>query len=130
MTKKESPKTILLVDDDPGFREILSTKLKVAGFAVEAVANGEAGIEKAQEIKPSLILLDMQMPKMSGADTLLKLKETKETKDINVVFLTSYGDEKMLEQEKMLYNQMGALDYLKKTDDLDVLISKVKSYLS
>ena len=128
MAKVES-NVVLVIDDDDDFREIFSTKLKAAGLAVETAPGGAAGLEKAEEVKPKLIMLDMQMPKLSGADVLLKLKESKKTKDAIVVFLTSYGDEAMLEQERLIYSQMGARDYIKKTDDLDALVEKVKSYL-
>jgi DNA-binding response OmpR family regulator len=130
MAKKQPQQDVLIVDDDASFLEILGTKIKSAGLNVEVASGPEEGLEKATALRPRLILLDMQMPKMSGADVLLKLKERKETKESKVVFLTSFGDEKMLEQEKMLYGQMGALDYLKKTDDLDGLINTIKTYLS
>jgi two-component system, OmpR family, alkaline phosphatase synthesis response regulator PhoP len=130
MSKKQSSHGILIIDDDASLIEILVTKLKAAGLEVEGVQGAELGLLRAKELGPELILLDMQMPKMSGADVLLKLKEDKSTKNSKVVFLTSFGDEKMIDQEKMIYGQMGAVDYLKKTDDLDVLVSQIKTYLS
>lgn len=119
---------ILIIDDDPNFREIFSAKLTAAGYKVEAADGGKAGVVKAKELKPRLILLDMQMPEMSGADVMVKLKGDDETKALPVVFLTNFGDPGMEATEKLMATQLGALDYFKKTEDLGELAGKVKNY--
>jgi DNA-binding response OmpR family regulator len=121
---------LLIIDDDPNFREIFSAKLTAAGYKVETADSGETGIKKAKELKPRLILMDMQMPSMSGADALVKLRDQEETKETKVVFLTSFGDVGMESTEKLMATELGALDYLKKTEDLDALIEKIKTYIT
>jgi len=126
----QNSEILLIIDDDANFREIFSAKLSAAGFKTETAEGGEAGIKKAKELKPKLILMDMQMPGMSGADALVKLREQAETKNSKVVFLTSFGDVGMEGTEKLMATELGALDYIKKTDDLDILIEKIKSHIS
>jgi CheY-like chemotaxis protein len=122
---------ILLVDDEPNFLEILSVKLNTAGFRVEVAANGEIGVRKAKEIKPDLILMDVQMPVKSGIDAVHELKSDPATKNFKVVFLTSYGDSRpdAVDTDIKAAKESGALGYLRKTDDLDNILTSVKEYL-
>ena len=129
MSKKAESSVVLIIDDDPNFLEIFKTKLGALGLTVETAASGEEGTAKAKKLKPALILLDMQMPGMSGADALLKLRGQPETETTKVVFLTSFGDIGMESPEALIAKQLGASDYLKKTDDLDVLAEKIKTFL-
>lgn len=127
---KQSP-LILIIDDEPEFLEIFSLKLGAAGYGVETAQDGEEGIRKAKKTKPDLILLDMKMPEMSGADVITKLKGDPATKGIKVVFLSNYGDprEGPFQVNRRLSQEIGAMDYLKKVDDLDALVDKVKLFL-
>lgn len=122
---------ILVVDDEPDFREIFETKLSSEGFRVETAANGEEGIKKAKALKPDLILMDVKMPGLSGADAVLKLKDDPETKGIKVVFLTSLGDPRaeMQAMSKRISSEFGAQGYMKKTDDLDRIVEQVRGFL-
>lgn len=122
---------ILIVDDEPDFREIFKTKLSGAGFRTATAENGEAGVKKAKTLKPDLILMDVKMPVMDGAEAVLKLREDPETKGIKVVFLTSLGDPRfeMQELHGRAAQQFGAQGFLKKTDDLDTLVGRIRSFL-
>jgi twitching motility two-component system response regulator PilH len=122
---------VLLVDDEPNFLEILSIKLNTAGFRVEVAANGDLGVKKAKELHPDLILMDVQMPIKNGIDAVTELKSNPETKNLRVAFLTSLGDSRpeAFAIDEKFANDMGALGYLRKTDDLDNILSKVKEYL-
>jgi CheY-like chemotaxis protein len=122
---------ILIVDDEPAFREIFSAKLGADGFRTETAENGQIGVEKAKQLKPNLILMDVKMPVMDGPSAVLKLREDPETKDIKVAFLTSLGDPRMEMQEinRKFSEDFGAQGYLKKTDDLDTLNEKIKEFL-
>jgi CheY-like chemotaxis protein len=126
-----TPPLILIVDDMPQFLEIFSTKLIGAGFEVHTAVNGEEGIEKAKELQPDLILMDVKMPKMNGTDAVIKLKSNPATKDLNVMFLTDLGDsrEEMQEINRKFAKELGAVDYLKKSIDLDLLLAKVRTYI-
>lgn len=122
---------ILVVDDEPSFREIFSIKLTSEGFRVETAENGQVALEKAKQLKPDLILMDVKMPVMDGATAVLALREDPQTKDMKVAFLTSLGDPRLEMQEinKRFSTEFGAQGYLKKTDDLDLLMAKIKEFL-
>ena len=125
------PPLILLVDNEANFLEIFYAKLRQAGFRVETAENGEKGIEAAKKFKPDLILMDMKMPKMNGAQAVIKLKEDPETKDIKVVFLTNFGDLRtgMEEIDRKFSRDIGAMDYLRKTSDLDEIVKKIQTFV-
>lgn len=122
---------ILIIDDNKDFLEIFSLKLTSAGFDVTTVLGGQAGIAKAKELKPDLILLDVEMPDMNGVETLQKMKEDPEISNIKVVFLTNYGEpskEATWIDEKFA-RQAGAVDYIKKSEDLSNVVDEVKQVL-
>lgn len=122
---------ILIVDDEPDFLEIFGTKLSSAGFRVETAENAMEGLKKIEDLKPDLVLMDIKMPKMSGADALLKLRENPATKNTKVVFLTCIADQ---QKEMEAFNErisaeFGAHGFIKKTDNLEALVEKVRTYL-
>lgn len=122
---------ILIIEDSQDFLEILSTKLKKEGFNIVTAENGELGVKAAKVENPSLILMDVQMPVMNGIDAFYKLKEDPATKDIKVVFLTNYGepskDATWLDDK--FAREIGAQDYIKKTDDLDSIVKSIEKAL-
>jgi len=122
---------ILVVDDEPDFREIFGAKLSAAGFRVETAENGQQGVDKTKTLKPDLVLMDVKMPVMDGASAVLKLREDPATRDVKVAFLTSLGDPRLEMQDinKRFSEEFGAQGYLKKTDDLDILLEKIKEFL-
>ncbi len=83
-----SEKTILIVDDEPDIVQVIELILKNAGFHVHVATTGKEGVEKAKEIKPDLILMDVMMPEMDGWKACRMIKEDPETKDIIVSMLT------------------------------------------
>jgi CheY-like chemotaxis protein len=122
---------ILVVDDEAAFREIFSMKLTADGFRVETAENGQIGLEKAKQLKPDLILMDVKMPVMDGPTAVLKLREDPELKDTKVAFLTSLGDPRleMQEMNRKISQDFGVQEYLRKTDDLDLLHDRIKALL-
>ena len=122
---------ILVVDDEPDFREIFGAKLAAEGYRVETAENGQLGLEKMAKIKPDLVLMDVKMPVMDGATAVLKMKDDSKLRDIKVAFLTSLGDPRLEMQEinKHFSSEFGAQGYLKKTDDLETLVEKIKGFL-
>src|SRR3989344_9332689 len=120
---------ILIVDDELSFLEIFRAKLSEAGFRVETASSGREGIEKAKTLKPNLILLDVKMPEISGAEVLFKIKEDPAIKDIDVVFLTNFGAPRAeiaetQDVEVKFSKESGAKGYLRKTDDLDLIVAQ------
>jgi CheY-like chemotaxis protein len=127
---KEGKPLILIVDDAKDFRIIMSAKLMAEGFAVEDAESGEAGIKKATELLPDLILLDVEMPKMNGIQTLSALKADPKTANLKVAFLTNYGEsDNGADIDRKFAREIGALDHIRKTDDLSSIVEKVRSLL-
>ena len=102
-----SKKKILIVEDEPQLANALQIKLTMAGFEVILAANGQLGLEAAQNRKPNIILLDLQMPVMDGKTVLHKLSQSPELKDIPVVVLTNAGSVENMDETKS-YSNTGA----------------------
>ena len=116
-------KKILVVDDEPGFIEILRGRFETRYELFDA-QDGEAGIRAAIQEKPDLILLDIVMPKMSGYETLKKLKAHTDTRDIPVVMLTSVTETSAIDQAR----ELGMADYLIKPLHLEELPAVLLRY--
>lgn len=80
---------ILIVEDDPLMSRMYQKIFKFEGFEVDFAGDGEEGLEKVRSGKPTLILLDIMMPKMNGLEVLDKLKMDPELKGIPVIMLTN-----------------------------------------
>jgi PAS domain S-box-containing protein len=98
---------VLIIDDDPHVRALLSRFLTREGFAVSCATDGRSGLALARTSRPRAILLDVMMPHMDGWAVLAALKEDPETADIPVIMAT-------IVQEKGLAFSLGAADYLTK----------------
>ena len=124
---------ILIADDEKNFLEIFSTKLQAAGYDT-LTADDEAEIlKKTKESKPDLVLMDIFMPPgATGTDIALNIKQTEETKDCRIAFLTSLKDPwpALSGDTHKVAKDLGMEDFLQKTEDLDVLVSKVQEILS
>lgn len=127
----EVPSKVLIIDDDPNFLEIFGAKLASEGFSVEAAEGGIQGLIKAKESKPDIILMDVKMPDIDGVEAMTRLKEDPDTANIKVVFLTNMGDVRPEIQKinARFAQESGAAGYIRKTDDLSVLVERVRSYL-
>ena len=84
-------KNILVVEDDPDIKELISFNLSNQGHQVFEANNGELGIEKAREKLPDLILLDLMLPGIHGLDVCRIIKADQETKDIPIIMVTAMG---------------------------------------
>ena len=82
-------KTVLIIDDDMGLLKTMKNGLLKEGYSVLTANTGEKGIEIARTKRPSLIILDVILPKMKGREVCIKLKKEDKTKDIPVIFLTA-----------------------------------------
>jgi CheY-like chemotaxis protein len=127
-------KLILLVDDDPDFLEILSTKLKEQGFNIETAKNGKEALEKLQHIKPDLIILDVMMPEMDGIDTAIELAKNFNLNEVKFIFLTNYGEDNWpqeisLKVDENFAKQIGALAYIRKQQPLENIIETLNKLL-
>jgi twitching motility two-component system response regulator PilH len=91
--EENMPKKILIVDDDPDVRLFLSTLLKDNGFDTVEASDGRAGLEKALSEAPSLILLDLMMPRKSGIAMLSEMRSSDSLRAIPVILVTGISGE-------------------------------------
>ena len=117
---------VLVIDDDVTFASILNLGLRGKGYAVEVAHDGVEGLRKAGQFRPDLIILDVNMPKLSGFDVALRLKGDKELKEIPIILLTALSQDANIERGYSL----GIEDYLTKPFSIDHLFLKVRRYLS
>jgi DNA-binding response OmpR family regulator len=118
-------RTILLVDDDTDFVELLGRRLEAAGYAVVMACDGREGLIKAQASSPDLVLLDLQMPVMDGFDALRELKSSPKTATIPVIVLSGQGERKNLFRAE----QLGADDFVVKPFAWEALLAAVRAQL-
>jgi len=116
---------VLFIDDDPDSLVIARQRLKKEGYTLIAASDGESGLKKAAEDEPDLILLDVQMPGMSGFEVCEKLKSDQRLMNIPVIFLSAYNDV----SEKVRGLDLGAVDYVTKPFDLFELRARVRAAL-
>ncbi len=126
-----NPPLILIIDDDPNFLEIFSVKLTAEGFRVETALNAEEGRTKTVSLKPNLVLMDVQMPGMNGAEAMMKLKADPATNGVPILFLTALGDPNVdaREIDRRFSKEVGAVGYLKKTDDLNTMAEYIRNFV-
>ncbi len=105
--------SVLVIDDDPEFQELVDMNLSLVGFSVTQALNGPEGLKLAKK-KPDVILLDWTMPDMSGLEVLEVLKDDKKMKEIPVFMMTA----KTLVGEIDQAFDKGADDYITKPVEL------------
>jgi diguanylate cyclase (GGDEF)-like protein len=120
-TKKN---TILIVDDESVNLKILNHILG-QDYTIYTAANGKNAVEKAMELKPDLIILDILMPEMDGYETLTALKNCDETKKIPVIFITGLSNN--LDEEKGL--SLDAADYIPKPFSAMIVKLRVRNQI-
>jgi PAS domain S-box-containing protein len=116
-------RTVLVIDDDPMVRELMSRFLTKEGFRVVLAENGERGLTLARECHPCVITLDVMMPGSDGWTVLVQLKENPITADIPVVMVTIVDDSGR-------GFALGAAEYLTKPIDWQRLAAILRKYLS
>jgi diguanylate cyclase (GGDEF)-like protein/PAS domain S-box-containing protein len=118
--------TILIVDDIPANLAIAVDHLEDNNFQVLVAQDGEEGIERAQLVKPDLVLLDVMMPGIDGFETCRRLKADESTRDIPVIFMTALSDT----SDKIAAFAAGAVDYVSKPFQVAELMARIKTQLT
>ena len=113
--------TILIIDDDPSVREVLTRTLQKEGYVVCSAGTGDEGLELARKIEPTVIILDVMMPQKDGWSLLRELKDDPRLKAIPVVMHTIIDN-------RNLGFAIGAQDYLIKPVNPDLLVQTMKRY--
>ncbi|HUC01704.1 MAG TPA: response regulator [Candidatus Paceibacterota bacterium] len=123
---------ILVVDDESDLREIMSIKLKAAGFDAIVAYDAKEAVDAAIKTHPDLILMDIHMPGESGTDAALEIKQNPETKDIKIAFLSNLKDPwpQTTPDRDALAKSLGMEDYIDKTGDLGATVAKVREILA
>lgn len=116
---------LLLIDDDRDLLAILELKLGKEGFKVEMASDGAAGIKKTRLKIPDLIVLDVNMPDMSGMDVCKALRSENRTSHVPIIMLTARDDE----IDRVLGLEFGADDYITKPFNVRELVLRIKSIL-
>jgi DNA-binding response OmpR family regulator len=119
-------KKILIVEDDDFLLQMYVTKLELEGFQVISAVDGIKGLRLAKKDKPDLVLLDLQLPELSGFEVLEDLKRSNETKQIPVLVLTNFSQKEDIDR----CLNLGASDYLIKAHFVpSEVIAKIKNIL-
>jgi len=112
---------VLIVDDDPSARKILQTRLRIMNFQALVASSGAEALEQIRRETPSIVLLDLQMPKMSGIDVLKSLK--REGLETTVIVVTAHATIEIAVEAM----KQGAYDFITKPADskhLEIVVQK------
>lgn len=124
----DSPKIkVLVVEDEHMIAEMYATKFEMDGFDIYKAFDGSEGLDKAEEIRPDIILLDVIMPKLDGFAVLKKLRSEERFKKTPIVLLTNLGQDDDIKKGK----ELGADDYFVKADHTPAdVVAKVREVLA
>jgi signal transduction histidine kinase len=118
--------TILIVDDMPANLEVVTNHLERQGYCPIVALSGEEGIERAEFVRPDLILLDVMMPGLDGFETCRRLKASERTRAIPVIFMTALADT----TDKLAGFAAGAVDYVTKPLNGAEVLARIESHLA
>ena len=120
-----SGKTILYVEDNEMNRKIVRQLLKKTIYNLVEAHDGEAGVAKALEIKPDLVLMDVQLPKLSGIDATRQLRAAPQTAATPILVITSFA----LSGDEEKAKEAGATGYLAKPYSPFDLLNRIRQIL-
>ncbi|MHA7870829.1 MAG: response regulator [Hyphococcus sp.] len=119
------PKTVLIVEDNELNMKLFHDLLEAHGYSTLEARTGPEALKMAEEHRPDLILMDIQLPEVSGLEVTQKIKKNAELADIPVIAVTAFamkGDEERIRQG-------GCEDYIAKPISVATFLEKVKRYL-
>lgn len=122
-TPQSKDRLILVVDDDEDNLKLVSTTLQFEGYRTAEACSGEDALAKLQEISPDLVLLDINMPGISGLETLKHLRQRQDY--VSVIFVTARADA----DDVIIGLDAGANDYICKPFDPYVMLARVRAQL-
>ena len=118
-------KKILVVDDEPGFVELVAGILTDKGYAVSTAFDGRQAITRVNQDIPDLIILDIKMPQMSGYDVCRILRDNRRFKDIPIIMLSAMSE---LENVKTGMS-LGAVSYISKPFEQNTLLAMIQGLI-
>ena len=117
---------ILLIDDDAFYRRIIEQELRDAGFTVVSEATGSSGIARYRELAPQVVITDMRMPGMAGADVIRSIRAI--DKQARIIATSGIGTSQAVDFFR-LARQAGADTVVRKVDPMERLIIEVRALL-
>jgi DNA-binding response OmpR family regulator len=120
---EKQPESILVIEDEPDLRAGLKHNLELENYVVDTAATGTEGLAKAKSMEPSLILLDLMLPELSGLEVLRQLRD--EGNVTPVIILSAKGQD----HEKVEGLELGADDYVSKPFGLEELTARIRAVL-
>jgi two-component system, OmpR family, response regulator len=117
--------TILVVDDDPHIREVVSFALEKAGYAVAIAENGVKALEAFARKRPALLVLDIMMPEMDGIEVCRRLRSQPAGAEVPILFVSAKDDE----VDRIIGLELGGDDYVAKPFSPRELVARVKAIL-
>jgi two-component system OmpR family response regulator len=114
---------LLVVDDEPNIRELLSASLRFAGFSVSTAASGGEAIDKVRSERPDLVVLDIMLPGLDGLSVVRQLRGT--GAEVPVLFLTA----KDATEDRIAGLTLGGDDYVTKPFSLEEVIARIRAIL-
>ncbi len=121
----DSKKKILMVEDEAPVRELVKSLAEARGYTFFEAPDGQKGVEAAKKHHPDIILMDVNMPKMTGFQALEKLKSDKKTQNIPVIMLTTRDTQEDMSQGMELY----ADKYIPKPFNSEHLFEEIRKTL-
>lgn len=126
MPRKTTKANVLLVEDDPFLYKVLSQRLMDEGIQVTVATDGEMAVKEAVRLKPTLILLDLILPKKSGFEVLSEIRGMPALAKTPVLVLSNLGQQEDIAQ----IEKLGVREYLVKADySLSEMVGKVREHL-
>ena len=119
---------ILVIDDEPHIRDIISRKLSGAGFEVQTACNGVEGLELVRAITPCLLITDLQMPKMNGLKVCAACREDLRTRKLPIIMVT--GSVMTNSEIKLKLEPLGNIRCISKPFSPKELLSMVQDILA
>jgi len=118
-------RNVLIVDDNQYLREILATMLRFSGYEISQAANGSEALKMAVSAKPNVILLDIQLPDMKGADVARAIRTQSASAHIPIIGCSAFLGGHWRQQAL----HAGMVDYLEKPIPLEVIQAKIKEFI-
>ncbi len=125
MAEKSAPTRILVVEDEPDIAALVAYQLAHAGYQVRTATTGREALKALETDPPDLVVLDLMLPEIAGADILKTLRSRKETRTTPVIILTARGDE----EDRLRGFELGADDYIAKPFSPRELVMRVRAVL-
>jgi diguanylate cyclase (GGDEF)-like protein len=123
MVEKSS---VLVVDDDPDKRMLLTVALQMAGYEVRTANDGEAGLAAIISYQPDLIITDVMMPRMDGYELARRIRANPQTRFIPIIIQTAARNDA---QDARRGAEVGALGYITDPTDIDLLLARARTLL-